>query len=282
MADIQKALQWMLDNRARGMQYSMSLRMHANYSDCSSAVLRALKHAGFPVPWIGNTESMFQWRGTLFTPISRADIRAGDVFVSGVPGGSANAYGHAGFALNATEAIHSTSVVNGIRISSNADSAVRAYSGAPVYWLRVVGSSGGGTTPDPTDPEEDNNIYLDDEFVDHEYLQSVFGIKTETWTIDNVESQTDLKQKTMDRLNAQLDKYHETTATVLELGVKEDDIELLELGNTYSTDTLGRLMTNGGRRIIRMRQNLLEPELTEVTFGTKYSTLVDYLAEREK
>lgn len=269
----------MLDNRAKGMRYSMDLRMHANYSDCSSAVLRALQHAGFPVPWIGNTEAMFQWRGTLFTPISRAEIRAGDVFVSGVPGGSANAWGHAGFALNATEAIHSTSVVNGIRISSNADSTVRAYPGAPVYWLRVVGSS--APSPTPTDPEEDNNIYLDDEFVDHDYLQSVFGIKTETWTLDNVESQRDLKQKTMDRLNAQLDKYHETTATVLELGVKEQDIDLLEVGNTYATDTLGRLMTSGGRRVIRMRQNLLEPELTEVTFGTKYSVLVDYLVERK-
>lgn len=280
MADINLALQWMLDNRARGMQYSMALRMSPNYSDCSSAVLRALKHAGFPVPWIGNTESMFQWRGTLFTPITRADIRAGDVFISGIPGGSANAYGHTGFALNATEAIHSTSVVNGIRISSNADSAVRAYSGAPVYWFRVVGSSAPSPTPTPDDPE-DNSIYLDEEFVDHEYLQSVFGIKTETWTIDNVESQTDLRQKAMDRLNAQLDTYHETTATVIELGIKEEDIDLLDVGNTYSTDTLGRLMTNGGRRMIRMRQNLLEPELTEVTFGTKYSVLVDYLVERK-
>lgn len=270
----------MLDNRAKGMRYSMDLRMHANYSDCSSAVLRALQYAGFPVPWIGNTDAMFGWRGTLFTPISRADIRAGDIFISGVPGGSANAYGHTGFALNATEAIHSTSVVNGIRISSNADSAVRAYSGAPVYWVRVVGSS--APSPTPTDPEEDNNIYLDEEFVDHDYLQSVFGIKTETWTIDNVESQTDLRQKTMDRLNAQLDTYHETTATVIELGIKEENIDLLEVGNTYATDTLGRLMTNGGRRIIRMRQNLLEPELTEVTFGTKYSVLVDYLVERKK
>lgn len=278
MADINLALQWMLDNRARGMRYSMDLRMSANYSDCSSAVLRALKHAGFPVPWIGNTDAMFGWRGTLFTPITRTDIRAGDVFISGIPGGSANAYGHTGFALNATEAIHSTSVVNGIRISSNADSAVRAYSGAPVYWFRVAGSSAPSPTPD--DPE-DNSIYLDEEFVDHEYLQSVFGIKTETWTIDNVESQTDLKQKAMDRLNAQLDIYHETTATVIELGIKEEDIDLLDVGNTYSTDTLGRLMTNGGRRMIRMRQNLLEPELTEVTFGTKYSVLVDYLVERK-
>lgn len=280
MADIQKALQWMLDNRARGMQYSMSLRMHANYSDCSSAVLRALQHAGFAVPWIGNTESMFQWRGKLFTTISRADIRAGDVFVSGVPGGSANAYGHAGFALNATEAIHSTSVVNGIRISSNADSAVRAYSGAPVYWFRVIGSTAPSPNPTPNDPE-DNNIYLDEEFVDHEYLQSVFGIKTETWTIDNVESQTDLKQKTMDRLNGQLDKYHETTATILELGIKDEDIELIELGNHYITNTEGRLMTHGSRRVIRQKDDFLEPYKTEITLGTKYSTLVDFLAERK-
>lgn len=269
----------MLDNRAKGMRYSMDLRMHANYSDCSSAVLRALQHAGFPVPWIGNTDAMFGWRGTLFTSITRSEIRAGDVFISGVPGSSGYAYGHTGFALNETQAIHSTSAVNGIAITSNADSAVRAYSGAPVYWYRVVGST--SPNPNPVDPDDDN-IYLDEEFVDHEYLQSVFGIKTETWTIDNVESQTDLRQKVTDKLNAQLDKYHETTATVLELGVKEQDIDLLEVGNTYATDTLGRLMTNGGRRVIRMRQNLLEPELTEVTFGTKYSVLVDYLVERKK
>lgn len=280
MANINTALQWMHNKRAAGMRYSMDFRHSENYSDCSSAVLRALQHAGFNVPWIGNTDAMFGWVGTLFTPINRSQIQAGDVFISGNPGSSGNAYGHTGFALNATQAIHSSSRFNGIGISGNSDAEVRAYWGAPVYWYRVIGV---GSNPDPggdTGNEEDNRIFLEDEFVDHDYLQSVFGIKVATWTIDDVESQTDLKQKAMDQLNAQLDEYHETTLTVLELGIKNEELELIELGNTYLTNTNGRLMTNGSRRVIRQNINLLEPQKSQITFGTKYKVLVDYLAER--
>lgn len=281
MADINVALNWMHARRAEGMRYSMDFRNSASYSDCSSAVFRALRHAGFPVPYIGNTESMFQWRGTLFTTISRADIRAGDVFVSGVPGGSANAYGHAGFALNATQAIHSSSRFNGIGVSSNADSAVAAYGGAPVYWLRVVGSTGSNPTPTP-DPEtpEEELIYLDDEFVEHEYLTSIFGTKVETWELDDIDSQADLKQKALDQMDAQLDKYHETTANVLELGLLDDQLDLVELGNRHVLHTNGRLMASGSQRIIRQDLNLLEPTKSNVTFGVKYSTLVDLIVDR--
>lgn len=279
MADINMALNWMHARQAEGMRYSMDFRNSAGYSDCSSAVFRALQHAGFPVPHIGNTETMFQLRGTLFTPISRADIRAGDVFVSGVPGGSANAYGHAGFALNATQAIHSSSKFNGIGITSNADSTVAAYGGAPVYWLRVVGSTGPGPTPTP-DPDEEDLIYLDDEFVEHEYLTSVFGTKVETWELDDINNQADLKQKTLDRMDAQLDKYHETTITALELGLLDEELDLIEIGNSHIVHTNGRLMANGSQRVIRQELNLLEPQKSVNTIGIKYTTLVDILAER--
>ena len=276
MSNIGNAIQWMLDRRAEGMRYSMSLRTHANYSDCSSAVFRALKYAGFPVPYIGNTETMFQLRGTLFTPISRSEIRAGDVFVSGVPGGSANAYGHAGFALNATEAIHSTSVVNGIRISSNADSAVGAYGGAPVYWLRVIGA----TEPEtPTDPIPDEElITLDEEFIDHTYLQSVFGIRVGEEQFDNIDNQLDLRQKGMDFMDAQLDAFHETTASILELGLIDNEFELIEEGTKHSIKVEG-YMTNGNRRVIGTDLDLLKPEISVATFGTRYKTLVDYLMQ---
>ncbi len=279
MGNINMALQWMRDRRAEGMRYSMDFRNSTGYSDCSSAVLRALRYAGFPVPWIGNTDAMFTWRGTLFTPINRSDIRAGDVFISGVPGSSGYAAGHTGFALNTTEAIHSTSVVNGIRISSNADSVVRAYSGAPVYWYRVIGSTAPDPTPDPGTPEEDL-IYLDEEFVEHEYLTSIFGTKVETWELDNINSQADLKQKTLDQMDAQLDKYHETTVNVLELGLLDDQLDLVELGNNHVIHTNNRLMANGSQRIIKQDLDLLVPHKSDVTFGVKYSTLVDLIAKR--
>lgn len=280
MADIQKALDWMVMKRNAGMRYSMDLRNSEYYSDCSSAVLRALRHAGFPVPWIGNTDAMFTWRGTLFSPINRSEIRAGDVFISGNPGSSGYAYGHTGFALNATQAIHSTSVVNGIAITSNSDSAVRAYSGAPVYWFRVIGST--GANPDPTPPDEnpeEDKIYLEEEFVDHEYLQRIFGIKVDEVEFQDVESESDLKQKATDYMDGQLEAYHETSATVLELGLIDSNFDEIELGSKHVLK-VDDYTTNGVRRIIRQELDLLEPELSRVTFGTKYKTLIDILAER--
>ena len=102
----------------------------------------------------------------------------------------------------------------------------------------------------------------------------------ETWEIDNVNSQADLKQKITDRLDAQLDQYHETTVTALELGLLDDQLELIELGNRYVLNTDGRLLANNGQRVVRQELNLLEPQKSSLTFGIKYQTLVDILSER--
>lgn len=218
MSNITATLNWM-QARLGKVYYSMAARMGPNSYDCSSAVFFALQAGGFRIPFVGNTETLFSMRGGLLTPINRSQIQAGDIFVSGVPGGSNNAYGHTGFALNATQAIHCSSTFNGIGISSNADSSVRAYGGAPVYWFRVSGA-----TPAPVDPEapSEEDILITDvndgkEYLAHDELVKLFGVRMETVRFDDVMSATDLKQKAKDYLDAQPLDLYSLSADIIQL-----------------------------------------------------------------
>ena len=221
--NIQTALDWMIARQGR-VTYSMAYRNGPNSYDCSSAVFYALRHAGVSVPFIGNTETLFSMRGTTLLPITRADIRAGDIFVSGIPGGSANAYGHTGFALNETQAIHCSSVFNGIGVSSNADSSVRAYGGAPVYWFRVAGSN--APSPTPEKPDE-NTILITDvndgkEYLVNEQLVELFGVITDTVQFNDVTDAQDLKQKGIDHLNNQPLEIHSLTVDFAQLYKRDE------------------------------------------------------------
>lgn len=185
----------------------MTYRNGPNSYDCSSAVFYGLRAAGKPIPHVGNTETLFSMEGGILKRINRSQIQAGDIFVSGRKGSSGNAAGHAGFALNATQAIHCSSRFNGIGVSSNSDATVAAYSGAPVVWYRVVGAST-PTTPTPTPAPETPKIYINTVNNDKEYyinkdLQAIVGIRIKTVSFSDVASPADLLLKAKDWIEDQ-------------------------------------------------------------------------------
>lgn len=157
-SSLNKVVQWFYDNQSR-LRYSQPRRLEDGYADCSSAIFRALIFAGF-LPagtfW-GNTASLFNLEGTLFTPIQRNEARLGDVFVTGYkPIGS-----HAGMFVNNNEVIHMINEEHHIK-----QTPVDGWVGAGnMYCYRIVGGStitDPTPTPDPTpipdpDPTENEN-----------------------------------------------------------------------------------------------------------------------------
>ncbi len=273
MANINDALNWMLTKRSQGLRYSQPMRLSNNYADCSSAVLRALQSAGFNVPWIGNTESMFSWRGSLFLPITRAEIRAGDVFVSGYPGGSGGNAGHAGFAYTTTQAIHCTGRADGITITSNADSAVGAFGGAPVYWFRVAGAT---APPTPEEPDEDTILISDvndgKEYLRHEELIKLFGVNVETKSFSDVTGPADLKQKAMDELNNQPIELYSLSidfAQLYKLDPRFKEIKLRDIVKISNTD----LNVDVRMRLDSLAFALDEDEIGQAEFGKSWQDM---------
>lgn len=264
----------------------MAYRNGPNSYDCSSAVFYALRAGGFPhTSFIGNTETLFQLRGKLLTPINRSQIRAGDIFVSGVPGGSSNAYGHTGMALNSTQAIHCSSRFNGIGISSNADSSVRAYSGAPVYWFRVIGSDGGTTpTPDPDPPkEEEDEITIESvnggkNYIDNEHLVKIFGIRMRSEIFSDVENATDLKERAKAFLADQLDNLHEVTVSVANLELVDVRYKKIRLRDVVTVQN-PEMTLNGRMRVSEKRINIIQENLSDLTVGYKKDSLIDLITK---
>lgn len=283
MANIQTALNWMTSRQGR-VTYSMARRMGPSSYDCSSAVFFALRAGGFPhTSFIGNTETLFQLRGRLLQPITRSQIRAGDVFVSGVPGGSANAYGHTGFALNATQAIHCSSRFNGIGVSSNADSAVRAYGGAPVYWFRVIGSTAPTPTPDPTDPEEPEAEIITIEsvndgkkYIDNKFLIEHFGIKMGSETFDDVDGAYDTMQKGHEFMNSQPMDYQEIRLTKANLEMIDMRYSDVQVGDIV--DVQNPFMNLEPRlRVAEKSIDIVNEATSELVAGKKFETLTEIL-----
>lgn len=104
--NLDKVMEWMFTAKKAGLEYSMHWkeRVSDTAADCSSAVFRALMYGGFinKGTWPGNTETLFQLGSErkIMYQIDESEIRYGDIFVAGYPGGSGGADGHTGFILN--------------------------------------------------------------------------------------------------------------------------------------------------------------------------------------
>lgn len=148
---VDKVMEWMFNARANKLTYNMGAgRNTASQADCSSAVYRSLIYGGFldKNAWVGNTETLFQMgaKGKVMYEVKESDIRYGDIFVAGTPGGSAGAAGHTGFILNPTDdtIIHMSYSKNGVAVTPR-----KGYMGdsrgLPVKYFRLVGGSSANT-----------------------------------------------------------------------------------------------------------------------------------------
>lgn len=120
--------------------YSMYNRNGPSSYDCSSAVYYALIEAGFLPKGtaIGNTESLYALEGKLLTPISRAEVKRGDIFVSGSKGGSSGGNGHTGVFMSNSTIIHCNYGSNGIAETSASGGWM---GGPPTYYYRLKGAA---------------------------------------------------------------------------------------------------------------------------------------------
>ncbi|MGG5314547.1 peptidoglycan amidohydrolase family protein [Enterococcus sp. AZ072] len=115
--------------------YSMTNRNGPNSYDCSSAVFYALMEATYlPMgTWVGNTDSLFALENKILMPISRDQVRRGDIFIAGKKGNSAGAFGHTGVATSNSRIIHCNYKDNGI-----SETLIAGRTGDPCYWYRLV------------------------------------------------------------------------------------------------------------------------------------------------
>ena len=145
---IDKTIEWMFAARRAGLNYSMhwQKRVSDEYADCSSAVFRALMYGGFldKGTWPGSTETLFQMgaKGKVMYEIDESEIRYGDIFVAGHPGGSLGADGHTGFILNRKNdtIIHMNYSADGVSITPR-KGRMGDGRGLPVRYYRLVGAS---------------------------------------------------------------------------------------------------------------------------------------------
>lgn len=277
MSDINAMIKWFEDRRGR-VGYSMSyLRYGPNYYDCSSAVFSALIAGGFRQPnsVLGTTETLYSLEGSLLIPISFSEARRGDIFVAGTKGGSSGGAGHTGVHYGNNQIIHCTYSRNGIAVTP-----ISGYTGSPVHWYRLAGTQSQTPTPTPDEPEE-TEIMLPEEYIDDEYLIGIYGLRTDTVTFNDVESEADLRQQAKDYLREQLDQTSEVTLTALDLSLIDKNFDEFTLGNTYPIKA-PNIMTQGERRIIRKETNWSEPQRSNLTFGTKYQAISDYLYSEKK
>ncbi|EOH94858.1 peptidoglycan amidohydrolase family protein [Enterococcus pallens] len=152
MASIDGVMDFMFSKQGK-VRYSMAARMGPYSYDCSSAVFFALIAGGFlkQGTGIGNTESLYRLEGTLLTPISRSQVRRGDIFVAGKKGGSSGSAGHTGIFIDNDRIIHCTySKANANFAVTPAKGWMGDYSGLPVYYYRLKGSGVTGPTESVT------------------------------------------------------------------------------------------------------------------------------------
>lgn len=298
---IDKMIDWMQKKDAAGVTYSMKYRNGPRSYDCSSAVFYALIAGGFRKAGslIGNTDTLFSLEGSLLKPINRANgLQKGDIFVSGRKGGSGGAAGHTGFALNATQAIHCSSGFNGIGISSNSDSRVRAYSGAPVYWYRLAGTTIEEPTPGlpgqgvieapPTDgaieaPVGDKEITIHSvndgrECIEQPELIELFGINMETVSFSDVESPNDLLEKGKDYLNNQPLDLQALSVDFAQLYKFDPRYKKLKVGDVITVRN-DELNVNARMRIETRSFNLDDDQTGDVELGRQFKTLVNWATD---
>lgn len=150
MASVEGVINWFKAREGK-VTYSMHYRMGPNSYDCSSSMYFALIEAGFLPKGtaISNTDSLYRLEGSLLQAIGRGEVRRGDLFISGVKGGSGGSGGHTGVFLDNQTIIHCTLAPaygkNGI-VTTPAQGWMGDYSGLPVYYYRLKNS----TPPTPT------------------------------------------------------------------------------------------------------------------------------------
>lgn len=152
MGSIDSVMNFMYSKQGK-VGYSMAARMGPYSYDCSSAVFFALIAGGFlkQGTGIGNTESLYRLEGSLLTPISRSQVRRGDIFVAGKKGGSAGSAGHTGIFVDNQRIIHCTySKKNANFAITPAKGWMGDYSGLPVYFYRLKGAAVTGPTESVT------------------------------------------------------------------------------------------------------------------------------------
>lgn len=121
MTKIDKMIDFAMSKHGR-VSYSMAYpqRLGPEAMDCSSFVYYSLIAGGFlpPSTRIGNTESLYKLRGRVLTEIYDYNkVRRGDIFIRGVEGHSAGAYGHTGIFLRKGSIIHCNYTNNGVSIN---------------------------------------------------------------------------------------------------------------------------------------------------------------------
>lgn len=139
-----KMLDWANSLHEKGVIYTQGgNRGTFPYHDCSSFVTTAMKEAGIKIG-LGSTETLYQVEGTLLEPISKKEVKAGDIFVWGVKGGSGGDFGHTGIFLdNGKNIIHCTPATErgfgqkGDVVKTPFDGYYGSPEQAPVYFYRV-------------------------------------------------------------------------------------------------------------------------------------------------
>ncbi|OTN88083.1 hypothetical protein A5819_000534 [Enterococcus sp. 7E2_DIV0204] len=174
MANIESVINWFRAREGK-VTYSMTNRYGPYSYDCSSAVYNALVEAGFlPVGTaIGNTETLYALDGSLLQPISRAEVRRGDIFISGGKGTSLGANGHTGVFVSNSRIIHCNYGSNGISETSIEGGWL---GGPPNDFYRLKGGS-------PTPETRRNGIAIDNISFD-QAKHMVAWIQTKySWTL---------------------------------------------------------------------------------------------------
>lgn len=152
MGSIDSVMNFMYSKQGK-VGYSMAARMGPYSYDCSSAVFFALIAGGFlkQGTGIGNTESLYRLEGTLLTPISRSQVRRGDIFVSGRKGASSGSAGHTGIFVSNSQIIHCTYSKGKANFAvTPAAGWMGDYSGLPVYYYRLKNTAVSGPAESTT------------------------------------------------------------------------------------------------------------------------------------
>lgn len=145
MGKIESVINWFQIRKGK-VTYSMTNRYGPNSYDCSSAVYYALMQGGFVAEgtFPGNTESLYQLEGKLLTPISRGEVRRGDIFVAGIKGNSSGSNGHTGVFFSNQTIIHCTGGRGIVETQASG-----WMGGPPVYFYRLKGSEDNEGTSKP-------------------------------------------------------------------------------------------------------------------------------------
>lgn len=120
MADLQAMMNWMYQQKERGVTYSMANRYGPNSYDCSSAVYYALRAGGFVGAGVmGNTDTLFtDLPNAGFTVTTQANATRGDVFLWGRKDSASGNFGHTGIFIDNANVIHCSSSGNGIVVAN--------------------------------------------------------------------------------------------------------------------------------------------------------------------